>query len=125
MINTIRPADILEATCQCTTGNDYRTSCKHLSVLCFALLDYDQNKTYEVCTQRFQQRHHPTRESSHPVNLLDIYFTSLKHKKAEENKPKYSVSTNRCLCTRSDHNLTSATHEVLSTVHCCCFQPST
>ena len=89
IINTNRPADILEATCQCVAGQGRRAACKHIAALCFALLDYDQNKLYEACTQRLQQWHQPTRKSTNPVNLLDINFTCLKHSKAEENKPKY------------------------------------
>jgi len=79
----------LEGTCQCVAGNGLRAACKHLTALCFALLDYDHRKLYEACTQRLQQWHHPTRKSSNPVNLLDINFFSLKHNKAEQRQPKY------------------------------------
>jgi len=89
IINTDRPADILEGTCQCVAGKGHRVACKHLAALCFALLDYDQNKLYEACTQRLQQWHQPTRKSTNPVNLLDINFTFLNHDKVEERKPQY------------------------------------
>ena len=72
IINISQPADILEATCQCVAGKSARAACKHLAALCFALLDYDQNKLYEACTQRLQQWHQPTRRSPKPMNLLDI-----------------------------------------------------
>ncbi|CAF3802421.1 unnamed protein product [Rotaria sp. Silwood1] len=89
IININRPADILEATCQCVAEKGGRVACKHLAALCFPLLDYDQNKLYEACTQRLQQWHQPTRKSSNLVNFLDINFTCHKHNEAEENKPKY------------------------------------
>ncbi len=64
---------------------------QHVNTLrhCFALLDYDQNKLYEACTQRLQQWHQSTRKSMNPMNLLDIHFTCLNHNKTEEHKPKY------------------------------------
>ncbi|CAF1466352.1 unnamed protein product [Rotaria sordida] len=89
IININRPADILEATCQCVAGKGGRAACKHVAALCFALLDYDENKLYEACTERLQQWHQPTRKSSNPMNVLDIKFTSLQHNKVEEDKPKY------------------------------------
>ncbi|CAF3413049.1 unnamed protein product [Rotaria sp. Silwood2] len=89
IININRPADILEATCECVAGKGERAACKHLAALCFALLDYDQNKLYEACTQRLQQWHQPTRKSSNPVKVLDINFISVKHDKNEEEKPQY------------------------------------
>lgn len=90
IINTNRPADILEGSCEFVAGNGPRAACKHLAALCFALMDYDQNKLYEACTQRLQQWHQPTRKSSNPVPLLDIRFTCLYHNKSEENNLKYS-----------------------------------
>ncbi|CAF5057136.1 unnamed protein product [Rotaria sp. Silwood1] len=89
LINTNRPSDILEGTCECVAGSGRYAACKHLAALCFALLDYDRNKLYEACTQRLQQWHHPTRKSSNPVNISEIKFFALKHNKDEENKPKY------------------------------------
>ncbi|CAF4333891.1 unnamed protein product, partial [Adineta steineri] len=57
IINTNRPADILEGTCECVAGNGPRAACKHSAALSFALLNYDQNKLYEAYTQRLQQWH--------------------------------------------------------------------
>ena len=88
IININRPPDILQSTCNCVAGKGDRAACKHIAALCFALLDYDENKLYEACTERLQQWHHPTRKSSKPMNILDIKFTSLRHNK-EEDKPKY------------------------------------
>ncbi|CAF1654234.1 unnamed protein product, partial [Adineta ricciae] len=88
-ININRPADILNATCECVAGKGERAACKHLAALCFALLDYDNKKLYESCTQRLQEWHQPTRKSSKPVNLLDINFTRMNHDKNEDEKPKY------------------------------------
>lgn len=88
-ININRPADILEATCECVAGKGDRAACKHVAALCFALLDYDMNKMYEACTERLQQWHQPTRKSSKPMNILDIKFTHLQHNKEEEDQPKY------------------------------------
>jgi hypothetical protein len=90
IINTNRPADILEGTCECVAGKGPRAACKHLAALCFSLLDYDQNKLYEACTQRLQQWHQPTRKSSNPVPLLDIRFTCLYHNRQEEKNLKYT-----------------------------------
>ncbi|CAF5138744.1 unnamed protein product, partial [Rotaria sp. Silwood1] len=84
-----KPADILQSTCQCVAGKGERAACKHVAALCFALLDYDENKLYEACTERLQQWHQPTRKSSKPMNILHIKFTSLRHNKEEEDKPKY------------------------------------
>ncbi|CAF1445300.1 unnamed protein product [Rotaria magnacalcarata] len=89
IININKPADILQSTCQCVAGKGERAACKHVAALCFGLLDYDENKLYEGCTERLQQWHQPTRKSSKPMNILDINFTSLRHNKEEENKPKY------------------------------------
>jgi hypothetical protein len=88
-ININRPADILKASCECVAGKGESAACKHLAALCFALLDYDDKKLYDSCTQRLQEWHQPTRKSSKPVNLLDINFTSMNHDKSEEEKPKY------------------------------------
>ncbi|CAF3710264.1 unnamed protein product [Rotaria socialis] len=90
IVNTNRPADILESTCECVAGNGPRAECKHLAALSFALVDYDQNKLYEACTQRLQQWHQPTRKSSNPVPLLNIRFTRLHHNRNEEKNLKYS-----------------------------------
>ncbi|CAF4384778.1 unnamed protein product, partial [Adineta steineri] len=90
IINTNRPADILEGTCECVAGNGPRAACKHSAALSFALLNYDQNKLYEAYTQRLQQWHQPTRKSSNPVPLPDIRFTSLGHNRNEEKNLKYS-----------------------------------
>ncbi|CAF2150816.1 unnamed protein product [Rotaria magnacalcarata] len=90
IINTNRPADILEGTRECVAGNGPRAACKHLAALSFALVDYDQNKLYEACTQRLQQWHQPTRKSSNPVPLLNIRFTRLHHNRNEEKNLKYS-----------------------------------
>ncbi|CAF2776079.1 unnamed protein product [Rotaria sp. Silwood2] len=84
-----KPADILQSTCQCVAGKGERAACKHVAALCFALLDYDENKFYEACKERLQQWHQPTRKSSKPMNILDINFTSLRHNKEEEDKSKY------------------------------------
>ncbi|CAF1977923.1 unnamed protein product [Rotaria magnacalcarata] len=89
IINVNRPADILEASCQCVAGKGDRAECKHVAALCFALLDYDTNQMYEACTERLQQWHQPTRKSTNPMNILDIKFTHLQHNKTEEDKPKY------------------------------------
>ncbi|CAF2159589.1 unnamed protein product [Rotaria magnacalcarata] len=89
IMNTNRPSEILEGTCQCVAGDGHRAAFKHLAALCFALLDHDHNKLYEACAQRLQQWHHPTKKSSNPVNLLDINFYSLQHNKAIDSKPKY------------------------------------
>ncbi|CAF4519710.1 unnamed protein product, partial [Rotaria magnacalcarata] len=89
IININKPADILQSTCQCVAGKGERAACKHVAALCFGLLDYDENKLYEGCTERLQQWHQPTRKSSKPMNILDINFTSLRHNKEEEDKPKY------------------------------------
>ncbi|CAF4896125.1 unnamed protein product, partial [Rotaria socialis] len=89
-INTNRPADILESTCECVAGNGLRVACKHLAALSFALFDYDQNKLYEACTQRLHQWYQPTRKSSNRVPLLNIRFTRLHHNRSEEKNLKYS-----------------------------------
>ncbi|CAF5105755.1 unnamed protein product [Rotaria magnacalcarata] len=89
IINVNRPADILEASCQCVAGKGDRAACKRVAALCFALLDYDTNQMYEACTERLQQWHQPTRKSTNPMNILDIKFTHLQHNKTEEDKPKY------------------------------------
>ncbi|CAF4098309.1 unnamed protein product [Rotaria sp. Silwood2] len=89
IININRPADIIESTCQCVAGKGGRAACKHIAALCFALLDYDEKRMYEACTERLQQWHQPSRKSSNPMNVLDIKFTSLHHDKTEEDKPKY------------------------------------
>ncbi|CAF3376986.1 unnamed protein product [Rotaria socialis] len=39
VINSNRPADILQGACECVAGNGPRAACKHLAALCFALLD--------------------------------------------------------------------------------------
>ncbi|CAF1499954.1 unnamed protein product [Rotaria sordida] len=44
IININRPADILQASCQCVAGKGERAACKHLAALCLALLDYDEKK---------------------------------------------------------------------------------
>jgi hypothetical protein len=90
IINSNRPADILEGMCECVAGSGPKAACKHLAALCFTLLDYDQNKLYEACTQRLQQWHQPTRRSSQPVPLLNIRFTCLQHNKIEEKTSKNS-----------------------------------
>jgi hypothetical protein len=135
IINTNRPADILEATCQCVAGRGSRAACKHLAALCFALLDYDNNKLYEACTQRLQQWHHPTRKSSNPVNLLDITFTCLKHNKTEEVKPKYlqflqtdvhvpeATTTLRQLLVKYNQQSTAAASLLLPQPSITCFIP--
>ncbi|CAF3438753.1 unnamed protein product [Rotaria sp. Silwood2] len=89
IINTNNPADILEGICECVAGSGQRSACKHLAALCFALLDYDQNKLYEACTERLQEWHQPTRRSTNPIPLLDIRFTCLQHNRVEEKKSKY------------------------------------
>ncbi|CAF3317820.1 unnamed protein product [Rotaria sp. Silwood2] len=88
IIKINRPAGILQASCQRVAGKGERAACKHLAALCLALLDYHEKKLYESCTQRLQEWHQPTRKSSTPKNLLDINFTSMKHDKTEEEKPK-------------------------------------
>ena len=90
IINTNRPADILEGTCECVARYGPRAACKHLAAICFALADYDQNKLYEAVTQRLQQWHQPTRKSLNPVPLLYIRFTCLHHNRSEEKNSKYS-----------------------------------
>ena len=80
---------MVRVTCQSAAGKGIKASYKHLAALCFALLDYDQNKLYEACTQRLRQWYQPTRKISNPVNLSDIHFICLKHREAEEEKSKY------------------------------------
>lgn len=89
VINSNRPADILRGTCECVAGNGPRAACKHLAALCFALLDFDEKKLYDACTQRLQQWHQPTRRSSNPVALLDINFSCLQHDKIQQQKQNY------------------------------------
>ncbi|CAF3869343.1 unnamed protein product [Rotaria sp. Silwood1] len=89
IININKPADILEGICECVAGSGPRAACKHLAALCFALLDYDQNKLYEACTERLQEWHQPTRRSTNPIPLLDIRFTCLQHNRVEEKMSKY------------------------------------
>ncbi|CAM4988010.1 unnamed protein product, partial [Rotaria socialis] len=89
VINSNRPADILQGACECVAGNGPRAACKHLAALCFALLEYDEKKLYDACTQRLQQWHQPTRRSSNPVTLLDINFSCLQHDKTQQQKPNY------------------------------------
>ncbi|CAF3436763.1 unnamed protein product, partial [Rotaria sp. Silwood2] len=89
IINTNRPSDILEGSCQCVAGSGDHAACKHVAALSFALLDYDNNKLYESCTQRLQQWHNPTRKSSNLVDLLNVNLFSLKQNKSEETQPKY------------------------------------
>ena len=57
---------MLEGSCQCVAGSGDFAACKHVAALCFALLDYDNNKLYESCTQRLQHGHQSMRKSSNP-----------------------------------------------------------
>ena len=90
IINGNRPADILLGTCECVAGRGPKAACKHLAALCYSLLDYDDQKLYDACTQRLQAWHQPTRRCSNPVPLLNINFGLLQHDLADEKSPPYS-----------------------------------
>ncbi|CAF1570217.1 unnamed protein product [Adineta steineri] len=79
LINSNRPADIISACCECVASQGPKAACKHIAALCFILLDFDDKKLYDACTQRLQEWHKPTRRSMNPVALLDIDFGCLKH----------------------------------------------
>ncbi|CAF3367284.1 unnamed protein product [Rotaria socialis] len=90
ILNSNRPADIIQATCECVAGHGPRAACKHLAALCFGLLDYDDKKLYDACTQRLQEWHQPTRRSTNPVPLSSIDFGCLQHDTTEQQTPQYA-----------------------------------
>jgi hypothetical protein len=90
IINSNRPADIIQGHCECVAGQGPKAACKHLGALCFGLLDFDNNKLYDACTQRLQMWHQPTRRSTNPVALSDIDFGYIQHDTAKQETPPYS-----------------------------------
>ncbi|CAF4135127.1 unnamed protein product, partial [Adineta steineri] len=89
MINSNRPADIISGCCECVAGQGPKAACKHIAALCFGLLDFDDKKLYDACTQRLQEWHKPTRRSMNPVALLDIDFGYLQHNVKNQESPQY------------------------------------
>ncbi|CAF1531677.1 unnamed protein product [Didymodactylos carnosus] len=55
IMNSSRSADIIHGYCKCVAGQGPRAGCKHLAALCSGLLDYDDKKLYDACTQRLQE----------------------------------------------------------------------